>query len=226
MTDDETRTLVRPLVDENPIILQILGICSALAVTRTLATALVMCAALTAVLTLSNVCISLIRTQIARSIRLIVQITIIASLVIVVDQILQAYAWRLSRQLSVFVGLIVTNCIVLGRAETFAMRHGPRLAALDGLGNGLGYSAVLALVATVRELLGAGTLLGARVLPLAADGGWFEPMQIMLLPPSAFFLIGFLVWGVRTWRTAQVEAREFVPPAPSARGVEAAQWTP
>jgi Na+-transporting NADH:ubiquinone oxidoreductase subunit D len=226
MTDDQARTLVRPLVDENPIILQILGICSALAVTRTLATALVMCAALTAVLTLSNVLISLIRTQIARSIRLIVQITIIASLVIVVDQILQAYAWRTSRQLSVFVGLIVTNCIVLGRAETFAMRHGPGLAALDGLGNGLGYSAVLALVATVRELLGAGTLLGARVLPLAADGGWFEPMQIMLLPPSAFFLIGFLVWGVRTWRTAQVEAREFVPPAPSARGVEAAQWTP
>lgn len=226
MTDDATRVLVRPLVDENPITLQILGVCSALAVTRTLATALVMSLALTAVLTLSSTVISLIRAHVARSIRLIVQITIIASLVIVADQLLQAFAWDLSKQLSVFVGLIVTNCIVLGRAETFAMHARPGLAALDGLGNGLGYSAVLVLVATVRELFGAGTLLGARVLPLAADGGWYQPLELMQLPPSAFFLIGFLVWGVRAWRTAQVETREWVPPPSRAdEEEEALQWT-
>jgi Na+-transporting NADH:ubiquinone oxidoreductase subunit D len=225
MTSDGARTLIRPLVDENPITLQILGVCSALAVTRTLATALVMAVALTAVLTLSSTVISMIRAAVPRSIRLIVQITIIASLVIVADQILQAYAWELSKQLSVFVGLIVTNCIVLGRAETFAMRNRPGLAALDGLGNGLGYSTVLILVATVRELLGAGTLLGAPVLPLAADGGWYEPMQLMRLPPSAFFLIGFLVWGVRSWRTAQVEAPEHVAPVAGADDVEVLQWT-
>jgi Na+-transporting NADH:ubiquinone oxidoreductase subunit D len=223
---DTTRALVRPLVDENPITLQILGVCSALAVTRTLATALVMALALTAVLTLSSTVISMIRGQVARSIRLIVQITIIASLVIVADQILRAYAWELSKQLSVFVGLIVTNCIVLGRAETFAMHHRPGLAAVDGLGNGLGYSAVLILVATVRELLGSGTLLGTPILSLAADGGWYEPMQLMLLPPSAFFLIGFLIWGIRSWRTAQVEAPAYTPPAAVGREEEALQWTP
>jgi len=225
MTTDGTRTLLRPLVDENPITLQILGVCSALAVTRTLATALVMSLALTTVLTLSNTAISVIRSAVPRSIRLIVQITIIASLVIVADQLLQAYAWELSKQLSVFVGLIVTNCIVLGRAETFAMHNRPGLATLDGLGNGLGYSAVLILVATVRELLGAGTLLGFPVLPLAADGGWYEPMQLMLLPPSAFFLIGFLVWGVRSWRTAQVEAPDCVAPVADAGDTEVLQWT-
>jgi Na+-transporting NADH:ubiquinone oxidoreductase subunit D len=225
MNGEATRTLTRPLVDENPIILQILGVCSALAVTRTLATALVMSIALTAVLTLASTFVSLIRNQVARSIRLVVQITIIASLVIVTDQVLQAYAWELSKQLSVFVGLIVTNCIVLGRAETFAMQNRPGPAALDGLGNGLGYSLVLVAVATVRELVGAGSLLGVPVLPLAADGGWYQPMQLMLLPPSAFFLIGFLVWAVRSWRPAQVEAREWTPPPAAAREEEVLQWT-
>lgn len=208
MNGEVRRTLVRPLVDENPITLQILGICSALAVTKALATALVMCAALTGVLVLSSTIISAIRGAIPRSIRLIVQITIIASLVIVADQLLQAFAWETSKQLSVFVGLIVTNCIVLGRAETFAMQHRPALAALDALGNGLGYSLVLVAVAAVRELGGAGALLGVPILPLAEHGGWYEPMRFLLLPPSAFFLIGFLVWGVRVWRPAQVEAAE------------------
>lgn len=202
-------TLIRPLVDENPITLQILGICSALAVTKTLATALVMCVSLTSVLVASNVAISLIRKTIPRSIRLIVQITIIASLVIVVDQVIKAFAYEMSKQLSVFVGLIITNCIVLGRAETFAMNNRPSLSALDGLGNGLGYSLILISVATVRELLGSGTLLGAPLLASVKDGGWYPPMEIMLLPPSAFFLIGFLIWGIRSWRTRQVEAREY-----------------
>lgn len=207
-----SKTLLRPLIDENPITLQILGICSALAVTKTLATALVMCISLISVLTLSNAFISLIRHQIPRSIRLIVQITIIASLVIVADQIIKAFAYEMSKQLSVFVGLIITNCIVLGRAETFAMNNRVSLSALDGLGNGLGYSLILILVATVRELAGAGTILGLTILPLAEDGGWYEPMRVMLLPPSAFFVIGFLIWGIRSWRTQQIEAREYESP--------------
>ena len=201
-------TLVTPLVDENPITLQILGICSALAVTRTLATALLMCAALTGVLVASNGAISLIRHHVAHSIRLIVQIIIIASFVIVADQLLKAFAWELSRQLSVFVGLIITNCIVLGRAENFAMRHGFGLSLLDGLGNGLGYSLILVAVGSVRELLGAGTLMGVEVFPVADQGGWFHPVGLMLMPPSAFFLLGFLVWGIRTWKTQQIEATE------------------
>lgn len=219
MNGEVRRTLVRPLVDENPVTLQILGICSALAVTKALATALVMGVALTGVLVLSSTIISAIRGVIPRSIRLIVQITIIASLVIVADQLLQAFAWETSKQLSVFVGLIVTNCIVLGRAETFAMRHRPALAALDALGNGLGYSLVLVAVAAVRELGGAGALLGVPILPLAEHGGWYEPMRFLLLPPSAFFLIGFLVWGVRVWRPAQVEGGE----EPNATTVPAAR---
>jgi Na+-transporting NADH:ubiquinone oxidoreductase subunit D len=204
----ELPTLSRPVFDDNPIACQMLGICSALAVTKTLAAALLMCVALTAVLTLSNAAISAIRRVVPHSIRLIVQITIIASLVIVADQLIQAFAYDLGKQLSVFVGLIVTNCIVLGRAEAFAMRHGVLPSVLDGLGNGLGYSVVLAAVAFVRELLGAGTLLGAQVLPLASDGGWFVPVELMETAPSAFFLIGFLIWGLRTWKTQQVEAPE------------------
>jgi Na+-transporting NADH:ubiquinone oxidoreductase subunit D len=206
-----SEALIRPLVDENPVTLQILGICSALAVTKTLATALVMCVSLTSVLVMSNAAISVIRTVIPRNIRLIVQITIIASLVIVVDQVLKAFAYEMSKQLSVFVGLIITNCIVLGRAETFAMSNRVHLSALDGLGNGLGYSVVLVSVATVRELAGAGTILGVPVLPAVKDGGWYPPMEIMLLPPSAFFLIGLLIWGLRTWRPRQIEAREYAP---------------
>jgi Na+-transporting NADH:ubiquinone oxidoreductase subunit D len=212
MTESPRRILLRPLVDQNPITLQILGVCSALAVTKALAPALVMSVAVTAVLIASSVCISAIRRYVGRSIRLIVQITIIASLVMLVDQVLAAFAWEMSKQLSVFVGLIVTNCIVLGRAETFAMHNPPGPSALDALGNGLGYALVLVLVASVRELLGAGALLGVPILPLAAEGGWYQPMQLMLLPPSAFFIIGFLIWGVRAWRPAQVEARESLSP--------------
>jgi Na+-transporting NADH:ubiquinone oxidoreductase subunit D len=207
------RTLVRPIVDENPITLQILGICSALAVTRRLDAALLMGASVIAVLAFSNAGIAAIRGQVPRSIRLIVQITVIASLVTIVDQVLRAFAWELSRQLSIFVGLIITNCIVLGRAEGFAMNHGVRASFLDGVGNGLGYAAVLALVGAVRELGGSGTLLGVPLLPLREQGGWYEPMGLLLLPPSAFFLLGGLVWAVRSWRVEQVEVAEPLPAA-------------
>ena len=199
------RTLVDPIVASNPLTLHVLGICSALAVTTSLATALVMSAALTVVLTLASGIISLIRNQVPRSIRLIVQITIIASLVIVVDQCLQAYMFEMSRRLSVFVGLIVTNCIVLARAEGFAMKNPPLASVLDGIGNGLGYALILVAIGSVRELLGAGTLLGVAILPLAAQGGWFEPLAIMAMAPSAFFLLGLVVWIVRTARPEQAE---------------------
>jgi len=202
---DRRRTLVDPILVSNPVTLQVLGICSALAVTTALSTALVMSAALIAVLTLSNGAVSLIRNHIPRSIRLIVQITIIASLVIVVDQVLQAYMFAMSKRLSVFVGLIVTNCIVLGRAEGFAMKNPPGASVLDGIGNGIGYALILIVIGTVRELLGAGTLLGFAVLPTVADGGWFTPLGLMALPPSAFFLLGLLVWAVRTIRPEQAE---------------------
>ncbi|MEN8182162.1 MAG: NADH:ubiquinone reductase (Na(+)-transporting) subunit D [Myxococcota bacterium] len=213
MSAPTLRTLTRPIIDENPITLQILGICSALAITRRLDTALVMGAAVIFVVTLSNSAISLIRHQVPRSIRLIVQITLIATLVIVVDQLLRAFAWELSRQLSIFVGLIVTNCIVLGRGDSFAMFHGVRASALDGLGNGLGYALVLALVGSVRELLGSGSLLGMPVLLPRDAGGWYEPAALMLLPPSAFFLIGGLIWAIRSWKPEQVETAEPLPGA-------------
>lgn len=203
------RALLNPLVNDNPIALQILGLCSALAVTKTLATALVMSLAVTTVITLSNASISLIRRHMPRNVRLILQITIIASLVIVVDQVLKAYAYGLSKQLSVFVGLIVTNCIIMGRAEAFAMKNGVGLSIMDGLGNGLGYSWILIFVGSIRELLGSGTLLGIEVLPTVSAGGWYHPAALMLLPPSAFFIIGFLIWGLRTWRREQVEPSEF-----------------
>ena len=205
----DTHNLTGPIIDNNPITVQIMGICSALAVTTSLATALVMCAALTVVLTCSNVAISAIRNHIPQSIRLIIQITIIASLVIVVDEVLKAYAYEISKRLSVFVGLIITNCIVLARAETFAMRNPVGPSLLDGLGNGLGYSLILIVIGTVRELLGAGTLMGYPVLPTVAHGGWFHPIKLMLLAPSAFFLLGFLVWIIRGWRREQVEKPEF-----------------
>lgn len=203
---DRSRTLIDPILVSNPVTLQVLGICSALAVTTSLSTALVMSAALTVVLTLSNGIISLIRNHIPRSIRLIVQITIIASLVIVVDQILQAYMFAMSKRLSVFVGLIVTNCIVLGRAEGFAMKNPPGASLLDGIGNGIGYSLILVAMGIVRELLGAGTLMGVIILPTVADDGWFTPLGLMALPPSAFFLLGLLVWAIRTIRPEQAEA--------------------
>jgi Na+-transporting NADH:ubiquinone oxidoreductase subunit D len=207
--DQETkRVLVDPLIDNNPITLQILGICSALAVTTNLVTAAMMCLALTSVTACSNFGISMIRNQVPSSIRIIVQMTIIASLVIVVDQILKAYAFETSKKLSVFVGLIITNCIVMGRAEAFAMKNPPIPSFLDGIGNGLGYSIVLIAVATVRELFGSGTLAGIEILPLTTNGGWYQSNGLLLLPPSAFFIIGLLIWAIRSWKTEQVEAPE------------------
>jgi len=203
------KVLIDPLVDTNPVTLQVLGICSALAVTTSLMPALLMCLALTSVAALSTAAISSIRNRIPNNIRIIVHMTIIASFVIVVDQLLRAYAFETSRQLSVFVGLIITNCIVLGRAEAFAMKNGVGMSFLDGLGNGLGYSAILIIVAVLRELLGAGSLLGYRILPLVSDGGWYEANGLMLLPPSAFFIIGLLIWGVRSWKKAQVENPDY-----------------
>lgn len=201
--------LFGPVLHNNPIALQILGICSALAVTSSLSVSLVMCAAVIAVTCASNVAVSLIRNQIPSNIRIIVQMTIIASLVIVVDQVLQALVYEISKKLSVFVGLIITNCIILGRAEGFATQHGPWLSFLDGLGNGVGYSVILIVVATFRELLGAGTLMGYVILPVVSEGGWYVPNGLLLLPPSAFFLIGFFIWILRVWDPDQVEEEEF-----------------
>ena len=203
------RALIDPIIDENPVTLQVLGICSALAVTTSLLPSLYMCLALTFVAAFSNAAVSTIRHVLPSSIRIIVQMTIIASLVIVVDQSLRAFAFETSRELSVFVGLIITNCIVLGRTESFASKNPVGLSFLDGLGNGLGYSVILILVASTRELLGAGTLLGYTVLPKVADGGWYNPNGMMLLPPSAFFVIGFIIWAVRTWKVGQVEKPAF-----------------
>ena len=202
------RAFISPLIGENPITLQVLGICSALAVTKTLATALIMSATVVCVLTIANASISMIRAHMPKNVRLIIQITIIASLVIVADQFLKAYAYGLSKQLSVFVGLIVTNCIILGRAESFAMKNPVPLSIMDGLGNGLGYTWILIAVGSVRELFGTGKLLGVTVLRTSADGGWYEPAALMLLPPSAFFIIGLLIWIIRTWKPTQAEAGE------------------
>ena len=201
--------LLNPIFHNNPIGLQILGICSALAVTSNLKTAVVMSIALTLVTAFSSMFISMIRAQIPGSIRMIVQMVIIASPVIVVDQILRAYAFTLAKQLSVFVGLIITNCIVMGRAEAFAMQNPPLLSFMDGIGNGLGYSAMLLTLGVIRELFGAGKLFGFEILSLAKDGGWYVPNGMLLLPPSAFFLIGLIIWGLRTWKTEQVEEASF-----------------
>ncbi len=201
--------LFNPVFHNNPIGLQILGICSALAVTSNLKTALVMSIALTLVTGCSNLFISMVRSQIPSSIRMIVQMVIIASLVIVVDQILKAYAFSLAKQLSVFVGLIITNCIVMGRAEAFAMQNPPLLSFFDGIGNGLGYSAMLIVLGVFRELFGAGKLLGFEIIPVVNDGGWYLPNGLLLLPPSAFFLIGLIIWALRSWKTEQVEAPSF-----------------
>jgi len=205
-------TLTDPLIRQNPVTLQILGICSALAVTTSLATALTMSVSLTVVLTLSAVLISLIRRHIPDSIRLIVQIVIVASLVIVIDQILQAYFAEISRALSIYVSLITTNCLVLGRTEAYARHHAPLPAAVDAFGNGLGYSLVLLIIGAVRELFGRGQLFGWQACPPADSGGWFTPLSLMLLAPSAFFLLGGLVWAIRSWRPEQAEAPDHIPP--------------
>ncbi|HIJ65336.1 MAG TPA: NADH:ubiquinone reductase (Na(+)-transporting) subunit D [Candidatus Hydrogenedentes bacterium] len=201
----ERQTLFDPVFNDNPIALKVLGICSALAVTTKLDTAITMSVAVTLVVGFSSLSISLIRNAIPTNIRIIVHMTIIASLVIVTDQILKAFVPEISKDLSVFVGLIITNCIVLGRAEGYAMQNGAWLSFLDGLGNGLGYSMILLSVGFSRELLGLGTLLGFRVLPVASDGGWYEPNGLMLLSPAAFFLIGLGIWALRTWKPEQVE---------------------
>jgi len=202
-------TLTQPIFKNNPIALQVLGICSALAVTSSLQVTLVMCVALTFVAAFANVGVSLIRNHIPGSIRIIVQMVIIASLVIVVDEFLKAYAYEISKQLSVFVGLIITNCIVMGRAQAYAMYNKPFPSFVDGLGNGLGYSVVLICVAVVRELLGSGKLMGVEILPLVTDGGWYVPNGLLLLPPSAFFLIGLFIWALRSLDKEQVEEPDY-----------------
>jgi Na+-transporting NADH:ubiquinone oxidoreductase subunit D len=201
----ERHALATPVLDNNPIGVQVLGICSALAVTTRLDKALVMAIAVTIVTTFANLAVSLVRNHTPGSIRIIVQLTIIASLVIVVDQFLKAYLFELSLELSVFIGLIITNCIVMGRAEGYAMANPPWLSMLDGIGNGLGYGLVLILVALARELFGAGRVFGAQVLPLVQDGGWYEPNGLMLLAPSALFIVALLIWALRTWKPALQE---------------------
>lgn len=209
MAEKDMSMLKDPLVDNNPITLQVLGICSALAVTSSLQVAFVMAVAVTLVTGFSNLFISILRNQIPNSIRIIVQMVIIASLVILVDQILKAYLYEISKTLSVFVGLIITNCIVMGRAEAYAMKNPPLPSFLDGIGNGLGYSLILLLVGTIRELFGSGSLFGVQILETVNNGGWYVPNGMLLLPPSAFFVIGLLIWAFRTWKPKQVEQREF-----------------
>lgn len=209
MASQAKNNVVDPLIDNNPITLQVLGICSALAVTTNMMSSLIMCIALTTVTAFSGMFISAIRKHIPTNIRIIVQMTIIASLVIIVDQLLKAYAYEASKSLSVFVGLIITNCIVLGRAEAYAMKNPPMLSFLDGIGNGLGYSLILMTVAFFRELLGAGKLFGHQIIPVANEGGWYVPNGMMLLPPSAFFVIGLMIWAIRSWKKEQVEKPDY-----------------
>jgi Na+-transporting NADH:ubiquinone oxidoreductase subunit D len=201
--------LTDPLVDNNPITLQVLGICSALAVTSSLQVAFVMTLAVTLVTGFSSMFISIIRNHIPSSIRIIVQMVIIASLVILVDQVLKAYAFQISKTLSVFVGLIITNCIVMGRAEAFAMKNPPIDSFIDGIGNGLGYGVILMLVGFIRELFGSGSLFGVTILETVNNGGWYVPNGMLLLPPSAFFIIGLIIWAFRTWKPSQIEQREY-----------------
>jgi len=205
MMSKSREALLDPLFTNNPIALQVLGICSALAVTTKMETAMVMAVALTVVTALSNVSVSIIRERIPSSIRIIVQLTIIASLVIITDQILKAFVFDVSKQLSVFVGLIITNCIVMGRAEGFAMQNPPGLSFMDGLGNGLGYGVILLVVAFLRELFGSGKIFGMQVFSLATEGGWYVPNGLMVLAPAAFFLIGLFIWALRTWKPDQIE---------------------
>ncbi len=199
------KVLFDPIFNNNPIALQILGICSALAVTTKLETALVMALAVTFVTAFSNLSVSFIRNVIPGSIRLIGEMAIIASLVIIADQFIKAFAYDISKQLSIFVGLIITNCIILGRAEAFAMKNPPAISFVDGVGNGIGYSLILLVVGFFRELLGSGKLVGRTVLPLTTEGGWYVSNGLFLLAPSAFILIGLIIWVLRTWKPEQVE---------------------
>ena len=201
--------LLGPILNTNPVIFQVLGICSALAVTSTMKNALAMSIGLTFVAAFANFFISMIRNVIPSSIRIIVQMVIVATLVIIVDQLLQAFVPEIAKQMSVFVGLIITNCIVMGRLEAFAMKNPPVISFIDGLGNGLGYSALLLVIAFVRELFGAGSLFGITILQTVNNGGWYIPNGLLLLPPSAFFLIGLTIWALRTWKTDQQESIEF-----------------
>jgi len=205
MSSDAKKVLTGPIVDNNPIALQVLGICSALAVTSSMANALVMTLAVVFVTAFSNLFISIIRNHIPSSVRIIVQMAIIASLVIVVDQVLKAFSYQLSKELAVFVGLIITNCIVMGRAEAFAMKEKPVVSFLDGIGNGLGYGVILMLVAFFRELLGFGTLFGIEILPLVQNDGWYQANGLLVLPFSSFFVIGLIIWAIRQWKPEQVE---------------------
>lgn len=202
------RQLTEPLIRQNPVTLQILGICSALAVTTSLTTAMTLAAALVVVLAAASGIIAAIRMHIPDRIRLIVQITIISTLVVVADEIIQAFAFQTSQRLSIFVGLIVTNCLVLGRAESFAMHNRPWPSILDGIGNGLGYALILFVVAFIRELLGEGTLFGVTVFRPSSEGGWYEPLGLMALAPSAFFILGLLIWAIRTRWSEQIERPE------------------
>ncbi|REL30612.1 NADH:ubiquinone reductase (Na(+)-transporting) subunit D [Thalassotalea euphylliae] len=205
MASEAKKVLTTPIVDNNPIALQVLGICSALAVTSSMANALVMTLAVVFVTAFSNLFISIIRNHIPSSVRIIVQMAIIASLVIVVDQVLKAFSYQLSKELSVFVGLIITNCIVMGRAEAFAMKEKPGVSFMDGIGNGLGYGFILVSVAFFRELLGFGTLFGIEILPLIQNGGWYQANGLLVLPFSSFFIIGLIIWAIRQWKPEQVE---------------------
>ncbi|MCB9780970.1 MAG: NADH:ubiquinone reductase (Na(+)-transporting) subunit D [Alphaproteobacteria bacterium] len=205
MQTKDLKVLTDPLFENNPIALQVLGVCSALAVTTKMETAIVMSIALTVVTAFSNMAVSLIRNKVPSSIRIITQLVIIASLVIITDQILKAFLFDISKQLSVFVGLIITNCIVMGRAEGFAMQNPPGRSFLDGIGNGLGYSVVLLSVASIRELFGSGSLFGITLLKPVTEGGWYTPNGLMVLAPGAFFIIGLGIWALRTWKPEQVE---------------------
>lgn len=205
------QVLLSPLLDENPVTLQVLGICSALAITNSLYSALIMSLALTSVLAFSNTIISMMRRHLPGSVRIIVQMTVIASGVIVVDESLQAFAPETAQTLSVFIGLIITNCIVLGRAEAFATQNKVGISFLDGIGNGMGYSLILIAVAIIRELFGTGSLMDVEIFRPVSDGGWFQPNAMLLLPPSAFFIIGFIIWGIRSLKPKQVEKPEFAP---------------
>ncbi|PIP91849.1 MAG: NADH:ubiquinone reductase (Na(+)-transporting) subunit D [Bdellovibrionales bacterium CG12_big_fil_rev_8_21_14_0_65_38_15] len=199
------KTLFGPMFENNPIALQILGICSALAVTTKMESVMVMALAVTLVTAVSNFCVSIIRNHVPSAIRIIVMMTVIASLVIVTDQLLKAFVYDIAKSMSVYIGLIITNCIVMGRAEAYAMKNGPIMSFLDGLGNGIGYSLVLIFVGVFRELFGSGKLFGFSILPLTNEGGWYQGNGLMLLSPSAFFLIGFFIWGLRTWKKDQIE---------------------